>query len=92
MVTSNDAEFKKFMVKFTNKTAPRPVTATEVSSHYIFTPILIFILTKETLITETLAMSKHLYDSWINFANFKIKKILGKSLLNGKTQEYMFIK
>ena len=53
MVTSNDVEFKKFTVKFTNKTAPRPVTATEVSSHYIYTLILIFILTKETLITET---------------------------------------
>ena len=37
-VTLNDAEFKKF----TNKAAPRQVTATEVSYHYIYTPIFYF--------------------------------------------------
>ena len=70
MVTSNDAEFKKFTMKFTNKAVPRPVTATEVSYHYIYTPISILIsssLTKETFVTETFAWSKNPRDSWINF-------------------------
>ena len=65
-VTLNDAEFKKF----TNKAAPRQVTATEVSYHYIYTPIFIFILsslTEETFVTETFARSKNPRDSWINF-------------------------
>ena len=31
-VASNDVEFRKFTVKFTNKAAPRPMTATKVSS------------------------------------------------------------
>ena len=69
-VTSNDAEFKKFTMKFTNKTAPRPVTATEVSYHYIYTPIFILItssLTEETFVTETFERSKNPPDSWINF-------------------------
>ena len=35
--------FKKLTVKFTNKAAPRLVTATEVSYHYIYPPIFIFI-------------------------------------------------
>ena len=69
-VTSNDAEFKKFTVKFTNKAAPRSVRATEVSYHYIYTTILILIsssLTGETFVTETSARSKNLCDSRINF-------------------------
>ena len=69
-VTSNDAEFKKFTVKFTNKAAPRPVTATEVSYHYIYTPIFILItssLTEETFVTEMFEKSKNPPDSWINF-------------------------
>ena len=69
-VTSNDAEFKKFTVKFTNKAAPRPVTATEVSYHYIYTPIFILItssLTEETFVIENFARSKIPRDSWINF-------------------------
>ena len=68
-VTSNDAEFKK-SVKFTNKAAPRPVTATEVSYHYIYTPMFILIsssLTEETFVTETFARSENPRDSWINF-------------------------
>ena len=69
-VTLNDAEFKKFTVKFTNKAAPRSVRATEVSYHYIYTTIFILIsssLTEETFVTETSARSKNLCDSWINF-------------------------
>ena len=69
-VTSNDAEFKKFTVKFTNKAAPRPVTATEASYHCIYTPIYILIsfsLTEETFVTEAFATSKNPRDSWINF-------------------------
>ena len=69
-VTSNDAEFKKFMLKFTNKAAPRPVTATGVSYHYIYTPIFILIsssLTEETSVTETFARSKNPRNSWTNF-------------------------
>ena len=61
-VTSNDAEFKKFTVKFTNKAAPRPVTAIKVSYHYIYTPIFILIssfLTEKTLVTETFPRSKN---------------------------------
>ena len=68
-VTSNDAEFKK-SVKFINKAAPRPVTATEVSYHYIYTPMFILIsssLTEETFVTETFARSENPRDSWINF-------------------------
>ena len=63
-------EFKKFTVKFTNKAAPRPVVATEVSYHYIYTTIFILIsssLTKETFVTETFARLKNPRDSWINF-------------------------
>ena len=81
-VTSNDAEFKK-SVKFINKAAPRPVTATEVSYHYIYTPIFILIsssITEETFVTETFATSKNPRDSWIIFANCKIKNISGKFL------------
>ena len=69
-VTSNDTEFKKLTVKFTNKAATRPVTATKVSYHYIYTHIFILIsssLTEETFVTETLARSKNPRDSWINF-------------------------
>ena len=61
-VTLNDAEFKKFTVKFTNKTASRPVTAIEVNYLYIYNPIFIFIsstLTEETFVTETFARSKN---------------------------------
>ena len=61
-VTSIDAEFKKFTVKFINKAAPRPVIATKVSYHYIYTPIFTLIsssLTEETFVTETFASSKN---------------------------------
>ena len=69
-VTSNDAEFKKFTVKFTNKAARRPMTATEVSYHYMYTPILILLsssITEKTFVTETFATSKNPRDSWIIF-------------------------
>ena len=68
-VTSNDAEFKKFTVKFINKAAPRSVTATKVSYHYIYTPIFTLIsssLTEETFVTETFASSKN----HVIFGNF----------------------
>ena len=70
MVTLNDAAFRNFMMKFTNKAAPRPVTTTEISYHYIYTPFFILIsssLTEETFVTETFARSKNPRDSWIIF-------------------------
>ena len=61
MVTLNDAAFRNFMIKFTNKAAPRPVTTTVISYHYKYTPFFILIsssLTEETFVTETFARSK----------------------------------
>ena len=75
-VTSNDAEFKKFTVKFTSKAVPRPVTATELSYHNIYTPIFILIsssLTKETFVTETFARSKK--PTWYLDKFFRIVKL-----------------
>ena len=69
-VTSNDAEFNKSTVKFTNEAAPRPVKSTEVSYHYIYTLIFILVsstLTEETFVTERFSRSKNPRDSWINF-------------------------
>ena len=66
-VTLNDAEFKKFTVKFTNKAASRPVTAIEANYLYIYNPIFIFIsstLTEETFVTETFARSKNSLGFW----------------------------
>ena len=60
-VTSNDAEFNKSTVKFTNEAAPRPVKSTEVSYHYIYTLIFVLVsstLTEETFVTERFSRSK----------------------------------
>ena len=52
-VTSTDAEFKKFTLKFINKALPRPVTTAELSYDYIYTAIFILIsssLTEKTFV------------------------------------------
>ena len=52
-VTSTDAKFKKFTLKFINKALPRPVTTAELSYHYIYIPIFILIsssLTEKTFV------------------------------------------
>ena len=68
-VTLNDEKFKKFTVKFTKKTASRPVAATEVNYLYICNPIFVFIsssLAEETFVKETFARSKNPLGFWIN--------------------------
>ena len=69
-VTSNNAEFKKFTVKFANKAVPRLLIATEASCHYLYSLIFILIsssLTEKTFVVETFGRSKNPRDSWINF-------------------------